>query len=490
MAGRTRSIPGAPERGIVLPNDMSIAAILIIMSAGASGQPAAPSDPAPPPVSALPVPVADPLAIDFSGDPILALARNQAPADQFRALVQRAVERHPAVDESIARIVEARAARSEAVAGLYPRGEVAVMSSATISREFEATSLLDNLTERSRPDKRSDVSLTIEETLFDFGATRARIAAAGARLVAEARQAEASADQTALYAISAWYDVLAYRARVDLTAAFTESQVGLRAAIQDRIAQGVSAPGDLPRVDSYIASTNARLAQDKRQLANAEARFEEYFGVAPPADLGRAPAFVPGMSKDYAQLLARSGPAVESAEATARAARHEAKSEHARNLPTLTAGVDAGKYGFHDIDYDVRGRVTIRHNLFGALHRRAEQADARADAASARAARVRGEAEREAAIAWADVRALEEQLIALERSYIASRQSRDVLAERFRVARGTLFDLLDAESGYFNIAASYISAMTELDAARYALLSRTGKLLEALAIPTPEVSAQ
>jgi adhesin transport system outer membrane protein len=35
------------------------------------------------------------------------------------------------------------------------------------------------------------------------------------------------------------------------------------------------------------------------------------------------------------------------------------------------------------------------------------------------------------------------------------------------------------------VAASYIRAITELDAARYVLLSRTGRLLETLSIEPP-----
>jgi adhesin transport system outer membrane protein len=88
------------------------------------------------------------------------------------------------------------------------------------------------------------------------------------------------------------------------------------------------------------------------------------------------------------------------------------------------------------------------------------------------------------------VQALEDQLIALESSYLASRQSRDVLAERFRVARGTLFDLLESESSYFQVAASYIRGVTELDAARYVLLSRTGRLLQTLNIEPPALENQ
>ena len=80
------------------------------------------------------------------------------------------------------------------------------------------------------------------------------------------------------------------------------------------------------------------------------------------------------------------------------------------------------------------------------------------------------------------MRALEQQLDALEASYIASRRSRDVIAERFRAARGTLFDVVAAEDTYFESATAYIQALTELDAARYVLLSRMGRLLDALQI--------
>jgi adhesin transport system outer membrane protein len=133
-------------------------------------------------------------------------------------------------------------------------------------------------------------------------------------------------------------------------------------------------------------------------------------------------------------------------------------------------------------DYDIRGRVSIRQRLFGGIDARANQVGARARATEARADRVREEASRDAAIAWSDVQALEEQLRALEASYIAARRSRDVIIERFRVARGSLFDVVAAEDTYFQAATAYIQAIAELDAARYVLLSRTGRLLDALAI--------
>ena len=121
---------------------------------------------------------------------------------------------------------------------------------------------------------------------------------------------------------------------------------------------------------------------------------------------------------------------------------------------------------------------------------RAEQAEARARGADARATRIREEAGRDAAIAWSDVRALEQQLEALEIAYIASRRSRDVIVERFRVARGTVFDVVAAEDAYFESATAYIQALSELDAARYVLLSRIGRLLDVLRIDPDRVRGE
>jgi adhesin transport system outer membrane protein len=161
-------------------------------------------------------------------------------------------------------------------------------------------------------------------------------------------------------------------------------------------------------------------------------------------------------------------------------------------LPNVTAGIDAGRYGVFETerDYDVRARVTLRHRFFGGAEPRVEQAQARARSVEARADRIRQEAERDASIAWSDVQALEAQAEALRESYIASRRSRDVLFERFRAARGSLFDVLEANDAYFETAVAYVQAISELDAARYVLLSRTGKLLEALDIAPPELAGE
>jgi adhesin transport system outer membrane protein len=440
---------------------------------------------------ALAAPTVDPLRVDPVNDPILRLARSQASREQFRQTVAAAVERHPGTQEYEAVSAEARALRAEALERRLPSIDLNISSYRVISREFSNDP--QNIIERSRPSNRTDAQLTVQQSVFDFGASAARVAAAGARLRAAAADAEAGADRIALGAVAAWYDVFAARALVAVTEGFVANQEELRDAVAERIRSGVSAPGDTARVESYLASAQTRLARFRRLLATAEARFTELIGVPPPPDLDRAPTpDSPALTKEAAALAALSSPAARAAQAMADAARQEVRAVKADRMPQIGVGIDAGRYGVFEnaTDYDVRGRVTLRQRLFGGTEARVAQSQARVAQADARATRVREEAARDATIAWSDVRALEEQLRALEASYIASRRSRDVLLERFINSRGDLFDVVAAEDAYFETATAFIQALSELDAARYVLLSRTGRLLEALGIEPSAVGGQ
>ncbi|HEV2865462.1 MAG TPA: TolC family protein [Allosphingosinicella sp.] len=439
----------------------------------------------------LPPPSGRPLDIDFSADPVLRLRREQSNYAAFRNTIAAAVERHPGTAEAAAGEDEARGVLSEARSAERPTVDASVTSYRVLARDFSNDP--SNVIERSRPIQRTDAILSAQQTIFDFGATQRRVSAAGARLRAAGAELEAIGDRIALNAVASWYDVFGYRALVDLTEAFIASQQELRQAVEIRIRAGASAEGDLARIDSYIAQAQTRLARFRRQQANAEARFTELTGTPPPAGLGRAPAATAGMmSRDDAALAAMDAPEVRSARAIADASRQEARAASSDRLPQISAGVDAGRYGVfeNDRDYDIRGRVAMRWRLLGNADARSDQAHARARSADARADRIAEEASRDAAIAWSDVRALEQQLEALEAAYIASRRSRDVIAERFRAARGTLFDVVAAEDAYFEAATAYIQSLTELDAARYVLLSRTGRLLEVLQIDTDQLRGE
>ena len=446
----------------------------------ATGVPSTPRDAVPSrsaPAASLPSPV------DAARDPVLSLRAQTASAEAFRAAIGATVDNHPATIEAQAVEDEAKYGVAGARQLLLPRIDTSLSSYRVIARDFSNDPF--NVIERSRPSRRTDGLVSVQQTLFDFGATSKQIRAASARYKAAKADVEVSATQVAVGAISAWYDVFGYRALTALATVFLSDQRQVRIGMQERIRQGVSAEADLAGVDSAIARAQGRLAQFTRGLANAEARFEELTGAAPPAELMRAPVLggVPH-DRDDAAALGKTIAAVRSADANAAAVEQDAAVARAQRRPLLSGAVDAGRYGVFETanDYDIRASVTVRQRLLGGAADTVRQARARAVAAGARADRVREEGSRDAAIAFADVKALETQIDSLEMAYVAARRSRDATFERFKATRGTLYDVLSAQQGYFESATGYIQGLVDLDAARYVLLARTARLLPALGI--------
>lgn len=436
------------------------------------------------PVTTLPAPSQNPLDLRAGDDPVLNIARTAVSPEAFRTTIGAAVRRAPVLGESVAQRQESEAARNEARARQYPTVDVSLSHFEVVSRAFSNDP--QNILERQRPQFRTDGTLRIQQPVFDFGASSGRIRAGNARLQAASAGVEDTGNRVALQAITVWYNVFAYRTLVRLAESFIDGQTGIREKVEARIRQGASARGDVAQVESSIASSQAQLADFRRSLATSEAQYTQLIGSPPPASIGRAPspdlAGVTGATMpDGIDAL----PSVRSAKALARAADEDARASRADALPGVSLGIDAGRYGIFQTanDYDIRANVTLNWRIFGGAKQRIDQAESRASGAAARLQRARDEAERDARIALADVGALADSEAALADAYLSSRKSRDVLTERFRVSRGTLVDVLTAESNYFGVAARYVQSVIELDTARYTLLARTGKLLEALAIP-------
>jgi outer membrane protein, adhesin transport system len=431
----------------------------------------------------LPKPLARPLSIEALDDPVLALRRAGGSADTFRMAIAAAVDRNPALGEAQAAADEASAARREARAGLFPTADIDISSYDTVSRAFSND--IDNIIERSRPRSRTDAQVSVNQTLVDFGATSNRINAGSSRIRAAAATIDDTVAQVALRTIAAWYDIFTYRSLLAVGRAYQTAQTARRGEFEQRVDAGTNAQVDITRINSSLAGLETRLARYERALANAEAQFTQLTGKPAPANLMRAPFLgrLPASLED-ARAAAIDVPGVRAAQEQASAARSDARALRRDTLPYISAGVDAGRYGLleNTKDYDVRARITIRQRLGFAYDARVDQAKARASGAFARSTRAAEEAARDAAIAWSDLQALNRQTESLEQSYLAARQSRDAVEARFKVSRGTLFDVIDSNDAYFGAAAAYIESLADRDAAHYVLLARTGKLLDALRI--------
>jgi adhesin transport system outer membrane protein len=76
------------------------------------------------------------------------------------------------------------------------------------------------------------------------------------------------------------------------------------------------------------------------------------------------------------------------------------------------------------------------------------------------------------------VAGLDAALPGLTAAYLDSRRARDLFAERFRVSRGSLFDVLVAEREYFENALVLMESEYRRDVAAWVLRARHGRLLE------------
>ncbi len=435
----------------------------------------------------MPAPADDPLAADGTTDPMLNFFEAFGPRDQFIEIVQTTIGRNPALDEAEAQRDVAAATRSEARAGLFPVVDVSLTYFRVIARDFSNNP--NNILERQRPSFRTDAIMRVQQPIYDFGSTAARIKAGNRRIDAAVLTIDDSSTQVGLRTVSAWNLVFGYRALLRLADDYAARLGQLRDGLEERVAKGVSARADLAQIDSYVASSNTQLAQFRRSLASAEAQFQELTGLPSPESLGRVPA--PGaltMTLEEAQAEAETIPAVAAAKLQAEAADYDAKAFKADSLPGVTAGVDAGRYGVFENprDFDVRGTASLSWRLFGGAAQRTDGARARARGFDASYRRIRLEATRDAAIAWADAKALDEARGSIRENYIASLKSRDAVAQRFRLSRGTPFDVLNTENNLYNVAVQYIQTVIELDTARYVLMARTGKMLDVLDIPSAQ----
>jgi outer membrane protein, adhesin transport system len=258
-----------------------------------------------PPKAALPRPSGDPMAIDLDTDPIIAVERETAAIETFRSLMTAALARHPAISEAKAGADEAEAARDLARAAQLPSGDVSFSSARTLARDFSNDP--NNIIERSRRKQRTDAIASIQQPLFDFGASALRTSAAKARINAAAARVDATVDEIGLRAVASWYDVFAFRALAELGDSFAADQERLGQSVEARITKGLSPRSDRARVSSFMASADSQRARIARSLASAEARFAELFGAVPSADLRRAPyPNLPALSRDAAELRAAS----------------------------------------------------------------------------------------------------------------------------------------------------------------------------------------
>lgn len=412
----------------------------------------------------------------------------------FQQQLAQAVQKHPAVLEAIAGQREAGSRTAEIKSGLLPTVNFDLATDNSLSRRF--TDANGNRVEALRPKSRIDAILSGQQLITDFGATRHRIK--GSRLREGAAQTEVNvvAAQIALEAVAAHSRLVELQTLTKLGDVFLARHRQILADTKLRFEQGYGPGGDVARVEAYLARADGQIAGIARDIASSRARYRSAFDAdaSPALQRVQAPRSSATTKEEAEAIAEKLNLDVQRAQAMSAGAGEDYAAARSDRWPKLVLALDATKYNVFDgsSDYDVRTRIVGKYPLFngGLTSARSAQALQRAQAADQAEARARSEAVRDVSIAFEEVKALEMQVAALKRAYDANIKARDFFVEQFKVARGSLLDLLQAEQDAFEATSQYIGGLSALDVARYRLLQQTGELLPAIGVKFSFNSAQ
>ncbi|MEO0400628.1 MAG: TolC family protein, partial [Pseudomonadota bacterium] len=396
----------------------------------------------------------------------------------FRRRVAKAVAVHPLLRSERTTASRSRAALDAEKAALYPQLTANINGDYVLSREFGTDT--DNVVEALRPSGQANAGLTVSQLLFDGGAAFARIRSARARERETKLNIDNRANEIALAALASYHDVLAYQAIGALSGEFVRRHEKLVEDLRERARRGTGARADVERAAARLANARARVLQFEESGRLADIRYQEFFATSPEKLM--RPAFgalaVGSRDEAVAAALARH-PSLGAAYARMDQAEALLRAEKARRRPELRASVNAVKFDLGESDdYDVRAGLTLNYDLYAGGARRAGIAEARAAARQNeydKDAVALGLA-RDAATAYERQEITKARLDALQDAVVAQYKARDLVVERFRVARGDLLDLLQAENDWFEAGVAYLIASAGYDLAVYQMMAFTGDL--------------
>ena len=339
----------------------------------------------------------------------------------------------------------------------------------------------------------SNLALTAQMTVFDFGRTQLAIEAAKETVLATREALISVEQQVLLAAVSAFVNV---RLQQEIVA-LRENNVRvigeqLRAA-QDRFDVGEVTRTDVAQAEARLAEARANLVVAQGDLAIARENYRaatgNYPGVlsAPPAPPRTAATL------DAARSVAlRTQPAIRQAQREVKAAELTVARARANLNPTLSAkaNVSVDQDGLQENGFGLSLNQTIYSG--GALSSALRQSIANREARFA-ALKQRGvEVAESVGTVWSNLDVADASILATEQQIAAAQIAFDGVREEASLGARTTLDVLDAEQDLLDARAARLSAEAQRYIGIYQLLASMGLLTVehlGLGIPTYDPAA-
>ena len=339
----------------------------------------------------------------------------------------------------------------------------------------------------------SQESVVVRQILFDGFASIHDIWRQSARVNAAAFRVRERTELIALDAAEAYVDVVRYLRLVALSEQNVGTHEKIFSNVNSRFSGGRAGEGDLEQARERVENARAALAEFRRSLDEARAKYRKVVGIEPynlrfPAPLGG----MPGSRDESLAIAVRFNPTIQAAQADADAAKHAFRVTDGAFVPTFSL---EGRATHNDNTYpylgtthdDYSGKVVMSWDIFRGgqdVWRRSEMAE-RYTETTMRHARLQRDALESIDKAWSARTITATRVAALVRQLQADRKTIAAFDKEYELGQRSLIDLLNAQNQYFNAAVSLTSARGVIVFADYQLLAAMGTLLEYLKAPPP-----
>lgn len=415
--------------------------------------------------------------------------------DPVRAAVVEAINTNPEVQERWHDFLAAEEGRSVARGRFLPEVDVELSA----ARQYQDSDDFGNLT---RDPLRAE--LTLNQMVWDGFFTSADVKRLGHASMVRYYELVEAAEQAALDAIRAYADVERHRELVLLA----EDTYRTHREIYDQVAElartGVGRGVDLETATGRVALAESNLLTEIANLHDVNARFLRIVG-RPPVDvpvemLDVMPTEALPETVDAAVRAAlMSNPAIFASVENVMSAHEQIRVGRSYHHPKLDLRVQTARDNALNNTFledgserwvtDTTIGLVLRLNLFRGFADQARigQFVAESNLAKDQRESVCRNIRQTVAIAFNDIKVLEERLVYLDQHQLSSDRVRTVYLQQFNIGQRTLLDLLDTENEYFEARRAYVEGLFDYEIAKARALAGLGQLLTSLEISRDEM---
>ncbi|WP_134678646.1 TolC family outer membrane protein [Paracoccus ravus] len=349
----------------------------------------------------------------------------------------------------------------------------------------------------------SSLSLQAQMTLYDWGRTAIAIDIAKESVLATRAALVGIEQDVLLGAVQSYLDVRSASEQVELQANSVRVLGEEQQAATDRFDVGEITQTDVAQADAALAEARADLATAEGDLRVAREAFRNATGrfpdnLAPPPPTPKLPASL-AAARDIGQ---RTHPLIQQAKREAAASELRVAAAAAERNPELTGSAGLSTQRSKSISSggvsnstDI-GSISLNMSQTiysgGRLPAAHRKAMAQRDSARSSLLNTARQVDQAVGTAWAGIDVARAQIRAIDEQIVAARQAYSGVREEATLGARTTLDVLDAEQVLLEAMADKITAEANMQLAHYQLLSAMGLLTVEnlkLGIPTYDPSA-